>query len=256
MEKLRNVSSVFVLVACNVIFYTLYFVFSFLCIPLLTVFVIVSFMLFGHRKGMRRYRRAISWYGKVVIYVLPFPFLKIEYKDYERKNNDSGPYIFVCNHVSASDAFLMAVLPYECVQVGNKWPFRVPVLGLIAKWAGYLSVNEMPFGEFFEKSSTILRNGASIIVFPEGTRSGGRKVGQFYSSIFRVAQKVKCPIVPLCISGNERVPPVGSFLLYPSKIKIHKMVSLKPSEYDGWNAFKLKNRVRDLIISGLETMAH
>jgi 1-acyl-sn-glycerol-3-phosphate acyltransferase len=117
------------------------------CIPLLTLFVVTVGILFPHRFAMKRFRRAISWYGKVIIHILPFPFIKISYMDYEN-DGYNGPYIFVCNHVSASDAFLMAVLPYECIQVVNTWPFRVPVLGCIAKMAGYLNVREMEFNEF------------------------------------------------------------------------------------------------------------
>ena len=37
----------------------------------------------------------------------------------------------------------MCVLPHECVQIVNVWPFRIPVLGLYAKFSGYLNIRMM-----------------------------------------------------------------------------------------------------------------
>ena len=174
-------------------------------------------------------------------------------KDYEKKPG-SGPYIFVCNHRSATDPFLMACLPYEFIQVVNIWPFRLPVLGIYARWAGYLSINEMPFKQFSKQAVKLLKEGVSIVVFPEGTRSGGKSMGQFHGSLFRVALEAKCPIVPVCISGNENIPPRGSFLLRPGKIKIHKLQALKWKEYKDFKPFKLKNMVRNIISKEVDVM--
>lgn len=204
---------------------------------------------------MRMLRRAIAWYGAVIIRVLPFPLIRVQYRDFERGKGD-GPCIFVCNHRSASDAFLMAFpgLQYECVQVVNIWPFRIPVLGIIARLAGYLSVKEMPFAEFLRRSILLLKQGVSTIVFPEGTRSGGKEIGQFHSAIFRVALESRCPIIPLCITGNENIPVRGSFLLRPGVIKIHKLIALPWQDYRNLTAFTLKSRVRDIIARELELM--
>jgi len=176
----------FKLIYLNTVFYLFFFLFSAVSIPLFTLFVAFMSIFLSHRRTMKRFRRAISWYGTVVIRVLPFPFVRICYKDCG-DDDIAGPYIFICNHQSASDPFLIACLPYEVVQVVNIWPFRIPVLGRFARWAGYLSVNEMPFDEFSRKSIELLRQGVSIVSFPEGTRSGSKMMGPFHGSIFRVA---------------------------------------------------------------------
>jgi 1-acyl-sn-glycerol-3-phosphate acyltransferase len=239
------------IVALNIAFYLSFIIFSAIAIPLLTLLVAITALFSSRRKTMKRFRRAISWYGIFIIRVLAFPFVRIHYKDYEKDVPYTGGYIFVCNHRSASDPFLMACLPYEIVQVVNIWPFRIPVLGIYARWAGYLSVREMPFEEFSQKAVGLLRQGISIAVFPEGTRSGGPEMGQFHGAVFRVAIKARCPVVPVCIMGNENIPS-RNFVMYPGTIKIHKLPALCWEDYKDMSPFKLKNRVRELISQHIE----
>ena len=249
MKSIKGLNLIFF----DILFYFLFFLYSAIAIPALTILVAYFSLFMSHRNTMKWFRRAISWYGLVAIKVLPFSLIRIYYEDYE-KTAEPGPYIFVCNHRSASDPFLMACLPYECIQVVNIWPFRLPVLGIYARWAGYLSINEIPFKQFSKQAVKLLRQGVSIIVFPEGTRSGGKSIGQFHGSIFRVAIEAKCPIVPLCISGNENIPPRGSFLLRPGKIKIHKLPAIKWEEFKDLKPFILKNMVRNIISEEVAVM--
>jgi 1-acyl-sn-glycerol-3-phosphate acyltransferase len=237
----------------NFTFYLLFIVFSLISIPLFTLFVVLVSLVSPRRKTMRRLRQAISWYGIIVIRILPFPLIRFKYRDFE-KGKSKGPYIFVCNHRSASDAFFVSCLPYECIAVVNIWPFHIPVLGIIARLAGYLSVREMPFEEFLDKAVLLLKQGSSIIVFPEGVRSGSKEMGQFHSAIFRVALESRCPIAPLCVTGNENIPARGSFLLRPGVIKIHKLTALQWRDYKNLTAFALKNKVRNIMAGELKLM--
>ena len=241
------------LIYLNITFYVLFILFSVVGIPLLTLCGAFISLFLSHRSAMRRFRRAISWYGNIVIRVLPFPLIQVRYKDYV-ENDGPGPYLFICNHRSASDPFLMACLPYECIQVVNIWPFRIPVLGMFARFAGYLSVNEISFEEFSRRVVDLLKEGVSVIVFPEGTRSGSKRMGNFHSSIFRIALQSRCPIVPICISGNENIPLRGLFILHPGIIKVHKLPALQWEKYKDLKPFKLKNKVRDIIARELAIM--
>ena len=152
------------------------------------------------RRVMKRFRRSISWYGRVMTSV-PFPFIRLRYEDCSGGGADRA-YIFVCNHRAASDAFLMCVLPHEAVQVVNTWPFHIPVLGRFARMAGYLNIKKMTPELFYEKAEALLAEGVSIIFFPEGTRSGNREIGAFHGTAFRLALRSKAPIVPLMHRGK------------------------------------------------------
>lgn len=241
------------LICFNTIFYILFILFSFVGIPLFSLIVAFHSLFISHRKAMKKFRRAISWYGIVIIKALPYPFVRVIYKDLD-KTKTPGPFIFACNHRSASDPFLMACLPYEIVQIVNIWPFKLPVLGIMARWAGYLSVREMTFEAFSTKAADLLNDGVSIVAFPEGTRSADGSLGQFHGSIFRVALQTGYPVVPLCITGNERIPARGTLLLRPGIIKIHKLSPIAYDEFKGFTPYKLKNMVRQLIAEEIETM--
>ncbi len=241
----------------NVIFYTLFILFAIVSIPILTFYICFLAIFSTRRRTMKRFRITIGWWALGIIKIILLPVARIQYKN-RSEINIPGPYIFVCNHRSFSDGFLLALpcMPQECIQIVNAWPFKIPVIGLIAKLAGYLSINEMSFNEFSRRACELLRQGVSIAAFPEGTRSADKKIGQFHSSIFRVALQAQCPIVPICISGNENIPPRGSLLLHPGIIRMHKLPGLQLEQYKDLSPFKLKNKVRDIITKELAVMEH
>jgi 1-acyl-sn-glycerol-3-phosphate acyltransferase len=236
----------------NFYFYTLFILLSSVVIPTLTLFVVVSRPFVSRRETMNLFRRAISWYGTIIT-TIPYPFIRLRYENHSR-NEPGGPYIFVSNHRSASDAFLMCVLPHVCVQIVNVWPFRIPVLGLYAKFSGYLNIRTMTYEQFIEKATKLMSDGVSIIFFPEGTRSASRSLGNFHGAAFRLALESKAPVVPLCISGNENIPPKGSLLLRPGAIRVRRLSAITWDEYKDLNAFALKNRVRRVIERELDAM--
>lgn len=195
---------------------------------------------------MKCWRRSISAYGYGIVNYLPHPFLRVEYHDESTKDRE-GPFIYIANHRSLSDPFLMAFLPVEAVQVVKNWVTWIPVLGWLARGAGYINISRLSFSEFFEKASDLLRRGVSIIVFPEGTRSGSTKMGPFHSFIFKIALKNNCSLVPLCIAGNENKPSPGSLVLHPGVIKIRRLDSVNAGDIDAENAFQLKKKIRKII---------
>lgn len=234
----------------NFSFYLLFLLFSAVSIPMLSLGGLVCWLFLPKRVVLKRFRRAISFYGTVVIRILPYPLIRIDYVDEDPATAD-GPLVFVCNHRASSDPFLLACLPFEVVQVVKDWPLRLPVLGAYAKWAGYLSVTEMPFEEFSERAGRLIAESVCLGGFPEGTRSGGLHVSQFTSALFRVALETRCPIVPFCISGNQDVPRRGSLLLRPAVIRIRKLPVIRVADFGDMNAFRLKNHVRDVMVDAL-----
>lgn len=236
----------------NLYFYTFFFLLSAVAIPALTLAVAIAGIFMPRRWTMKRFRRAISWYG-ILITSIPYPFIKLRYEDLE-KNGAKEPYIFVCNHRAASDAFLMCVLPHEVIQIVNVWPFRIPVLGLYARFSGYLNIRMMPHEQFMGQATKLLSDGVSIIFFPEGTRSAGRTMGSFHGAAFRLALESKAAVVPLCITGNENIPPKGSLLLRPGTIRVRRLPAITWAEYKDLNAFAFKNRVWHIIDTELSAM--
>jgi 1-acyl-sn-glycerol-3-phosphate acyltransferase len=174
-----------------------------------------------------------------------WPLVRAKFVDYAP--DDKPPFVFLSNHQAASDGFLMANLWYEAVQIVNIWPNRVPIMGGIARDAGFISVREMPFERFMEMGSKLLSEGCSVIAFPEGTRSGNKPMGPFHSSAVRLAMQNKVKIVPMVVTGNKEIPPRGSALLRPGRIVVSKLPAITPEQYEGMSPYALKNFVRDQI---------
>ena len=205
----------------------------------------------NHRRTLWLTRRTISNFGGAIL-KCSWPLVRIRYIDHAP--HDTPPFVFVSNHRSFSDGFLMACLPFEAIQVVNIWPFRIPLIGIVAKIAGYLSVREMPFEEFLEKGSALLAQGVSIVTFPEGTRSGSRTMGSFHGSAFRLAQQAGVKIVPLVLTGNENIPQRGSLVLHPGTIAVHKLPAITPEQYQGLSSYQLKTLVHSTMQQHLEVV--
>ncbi|MFA5073535.1 MAG: lysophospholipid acyltransferase family protein [Nitrospirota bacterium] len=237
----------------NLYFYPLFLFFSAFVIPVLTIVItILGILVLPERQTWRRFRRAINWYGKIVM-AIPFPFIRVQY-EHSEKNDQDGPFIIVCNHRSAADAFLMGVLPYELVQIVNVWPFRLPVLGQYAKFAGYLNIRMMQYDQFITKASRLLEEGVSIVFFPEGTRSTDQTMRNFHSAAFRLAYAAKASIVPLCISGSDIIMPKGSALLRSGMVKIRQLPPIAWNDYKDLTVFAFKNRVWKIMDRELAMM--
>ena len=202
------------------------------------------------RKRARLVRRSLNYYG-IGVLKCGWPLVRTRFVDYSP--DEKPPFVFVSNHPSSSDGFLMSYIWFEAVQVLNIWPNRVPIMRSIAKDAGYISVREMPFEEFLAIGSKLLSEGCSVIAFPEGTRSGNREMGNFHSSAFRLAQHNGVKIIPIVLAGNKEIPPRGSALLRPGRVVVSKLPAITPEQYSQMNSFQLKNSVRDIMQQHLET---
>jgi 1-acyl-sn-glycerol-3-phosphate acyltransferase len=235
----------------NLYFYTVFLLASGVVIPTLTLFVALTRLFQTQRRAMKRFRRSISLYGRIIT-SLPYPFIKLRYEP-RGADGAAGPFIFVSNHQSASDAFLMCVLPDEAVQIVNVWPFRIPVLGLYAKFSGYLNIRMMSPEEFIRRASQLLDERVSVIFFPEGTRSADGSLGSFHGAAFRLALASRASVVPLCITGNGNIPPKGSLLLRPGTITVRRLSAITWDEYKDLTAFAFKNRVWKIIDRELST---
>lgn len=243
--------------------YALFFVFNIFYVPwfviislvlafLVTLAISFSYIMGGHRHAMRVFRFGIAWYARTLIKFF-YPYVRVRCEYFE-KSDATEPYIFVSNHRSFVDSYLLAYLPYEGVLIVNTWPFRIPVLGYYAKLAGYLNINKMAPDVFFEKARRLLEENVSLVFFPEGTRSIGRAMGKFHGTAFRLALQSKMPLVPLCVTGTEKILPKGSLLIRPGKLTIRRLRAIPWEEYKDLTAFALKNRIRRIIGEELERM--
>ncbi len=235
-----------------IVFYPILTIYTIVSVTIMTLYMIVTAPFFSHVKNMQRFRRLIRVYGYGIIHYLARPMGPVLYKAAPRDIKTAK--LIICNHIAASDPFLMACLQEVAVQVVNVWPFKLPVWGAFARWSGYLNVKQMEADAFVEACATLLQEGTSIIAFPEGTRAGEKPMGPFHSVMFRVALATKVPILPMCIYGNAHAPARGSLLIQPTTVRVHCLPEITWETYQSMTPFQLKNHVRDLIQMEVERM--
>ncbi len=233
-------------------FYPALVVYTAVAIPLLAGVGLAATPFISRQANMRRFRRMIACYGYGVVCGLARPIIRTVYESPARSPREVK--IFVSNHVSSSDPFLVSLLPEPVVQVVNLWPFKLPVWGPFARWAGYLNIRAMDPEAFQSAAARLLAEGTSIVAFPEGTRAGERPMGPFHGALFRLALATHTPIVPMCITGNARSPARGSLLLEPAVVRVRCLPELAWEDFREMTPFQLKNHVHRLIQQAITQM--
>lgn len=220
------------------------------CIPAISFMLIFALLNFYNPLRIRRMmRRIILGLGRVTVRLAMRPFVKVE-TEYEDSSENPGTAVYICNHRSASDAFLVSEVRTDVIgfQVMKGWVIHLPFLGLCSKIGGYFSITEQSFEETLEKSRQLMLNEkAPVFVYPEGTRSGSRKINQFHGTFFRIAKELDLPIVPVAIAGNENIPDLN-FKLHCGRIKIKVLKSIPREQVKELSLFALKNLVRNRLI--------
>jgi 1-acyl-sn-glycerol-3-phosphate acyltransferase len=187
--------------------------------------------------------------------LLKFSFIKVTVLG--KENFPKEPVIYACNHQSSADiVILLATLPTGFRFIIKEELFKIPMFGIYLKLAGYPSVARESVRSIkaMGKAKNILRSGSSILVFPEGTRSKSGKLLPFKKGALFLAFVSKAKVVPVAISGSNKIMPPKKHTLNPCpvKIKIGKAISLKHQrenkDYDG--AIKI---VREAISELLES---
>jgi 1-acyl-sn-glycerol-3-phosphate acyltransferase len=132
--------------------------------------------------------------------------------------------VFVCNHVSNLDPpALFGHLPRIAVVLKESLG-RIPVLGYVMRLGGFIYVkrnDRESRRRAVEDSVARLRNGISLLVFPEGTRSPDGKLLPFHPGPFSMAIEAHVPIVPITVHGSRRLMPKGRNWIQPGEVTLH-----------------------------------
>lgn len=116
------------------------------------------------------------------------------------------PYVVVANHESFVDILLISHLPWEMKWLSKVEFFRFPAVGWLMRLAG-----DIPLVRGDRGSSTDalvlarkrLDQRVSVMIFPEGTRSGSGEFGAFRNGAFQLAIEARVPVLPLVVHGTR-----------------------------------------------------
>jgi 1-acyl-sn-glycerol-3-phosphate acyltransferase len=168
----------------------------------------------------------------------------------------AGAAVYAANHGSALDIpILLAGLPADFRMLHKSSLSRVPVLGWSLRFAGHIAIDRRrPFRarRSLATAGQRLREGASLAVFPEGTRSPDRLVRPFKRGSFVLAIGARVPVIPISLDGVKRVVPHGIRTLRPGTVRmtIHAPIETTGREVSG--ALALAQEVREIVAAGCQ----
>ncbi len=150
----------------------------------------------------------------------------------------SRNHVFVANHQSVIDiCALFRATPVPLHFLLKQEMTRVPLVGRYARAMGMVFIDRSDrraATAFLRQSAQLVRSGANLCIFPEGTRSRSREVAAFKSGAFQVAIDANVDVVPVAIHGSGAVlSPEGFFRVRPGTIRLCFGTPLPTTRADG-----------------------
>ncbi|MBR4988658.1 MAG: 1-acyl-sn-glycerol-3-phosphate acyltransferase [Bacteroidaceae bacterium] len=211
--------------------------------------IIIS--LFGYRFKIKNadHTPAVIW-CKLTCWIFLIPVKVVDRDKYVKKDQN---YIFVANHQGMFDIFVM--YGYVCKRF--KWIMKdtlrkMPLLGRACAQTGHIFVNRStPQKDLLRKSINILKSGASMGIFPEGTRCRNGKMNPFKKGAFVIANMTQVPIIPITIDGSYNILPKGCKCLHWSPVTLTFHAPIECNGRDAENVDRMMAEAETAIANTL-----
>ena len=159
-------------------------------------------------------------------------------------------YVFVSNHQSIYDIpILFWSLPYQLRIIAKASLGNFPFLGWHLRRTGHMLINRRrpERSALLEWASRLTANGLSLIVFPEGTRSGDGQVARLKGGSFYLALETGLPVVPVSIVGSRHVMLKGRLATYPGRVRVIVHSPIETTDLAGSDTGAFGERVRAIV---------
>ena len=170
-------------------------------------------------------------------------------------------YVYVSNHASFFDIpAVLAGIPQDVRLVYKKELHKVPFFGWGLKLGKtYIAIDRTQGADAMqtiEETARKIREGSSVLLFAEGTRSPDGRLQAFKRGPFNLAVRAGIPVVPVTILGSRGVLPRDSWQVTPGPISLVVDSPIAPTGADGPNGtvaeLRLRDSVREVILRNLE----
>lgn len=164
--------------------------------------------------------------------------------------------VFIGNHQGNFDIPLMlGYINKSKAFISKIEILRVP---LLSTWMKHMQCTFMDRKDMrqsvraMQEAVDTVKRGYSLVIFPEGTRSKGRAIGEFKAGSFKLAFKAGVPIIPVTIDGSWRLlEEKGRFQKANVRITVHPPIPTANLTREECNA--IPEKVRDIVVSGMKT---
>jgi 1-acyl-sn-glycerol-3-phosphate acyltransferase len=171
----------------------------------------------------------------------------------------SKSYIIVSNHQSLMDIGLMYYVPCVFKWVSKHEALSIPIIGQMLYVHGDIMIKRgkrESAKKMLNKSIKWLERGASIAMFPEGTRTKDGHVHQFKEGAFLLAKQTKTPILPVVMDGTfGALPKNGILLKARQRFQLKILPEISVQEIESTRIKEMMIKVQTLIADEHKKMA-
>jgi len=183
--------------------------------------------------------------------------LKVELDPVWEDEPSGASYVFMANHESYVDVpALLVALPGQVRFAAKRTLFLIPVFGWSLWAGGFIPIdrkNRARAKDAFEIAARRIRAGASVLFFPEGSRSRDGRLKDFERGGFLLALKSGVPIVPVGIEGSFEILPRHRLTVHPGPVWVRLGAPVATSDYGVRDRAALMSRVRERIAELADT---
>lgn len=180
----------------NTIYAFLYFIIG--CIILDAIYVLLKLTFMNAERKQSIFHYLICCF--IRIFLKSMYMVNVQYQNI-KEINFNKPSVIIANHQSFVDILILLSLSPKIVMVTKGWVWRSPIFGRIVQYAGFYTIEE-GYEKLIGSLSPLVKEGYSVVVFPEGTRSEDCEIKRFHKGAFYLAEKLQLDIIPLVIYGT------------------------------------------------------
>ena len=192
----------------------------------LTALIFVKLYPFNKEKGKFIYHTLLSKFARLLLYIMPNVKKRILNP---LKEDFSKPAVIICNHQSSLDVLLAMMLHPKIILFINKRVWNLPFVGFVVRAADFF-----PTTENTEEGLSIIaarvKQGYSVLIFPEATRSLDGHLQRFHKGAFFVAEKLQLDILPVLIHGTHYALSKDDFLVKDGQITVSFLPRIQPAD--------------------------
>ena len=196
--------------------------------------------------------RAHRYLGYWAKWNLAVAGLRIEVDGLERLDR-AATYIFMLNHASFLDILLaFAYIPHNFRIITKQEIFRLPFMGWALKRSGQVPMdraNPRKGLGSLRQASALLKEGISIVVFPEGSRTPDGEIKDFKATVFILPIRAGIAVVPVRVEGTFEALKKGSMLLNPVPLKLTFHDPIAPGSFNDRDRWAFAKKVREVLTS-------
>jgi 1-acyl-sn-glycerol-3-phosphate acyltransferase len=145
------------------------------------------------------------------------------------------PAVIIANHQSSLDILPLIMLHPKLIMFTNNRIWNSPLFGKVIRLADYFPAEQVETN--IDRVADRIKNGYSVIVFPEGTRSEDGTIKRFHKGAFYLAEKLNIDILPIMIHGTDYTLTKQDKLLKDGQLTVKILPRIKPGDTKFGNGY-------------------